>query len=56
MRVMESMTGRIGQLESSTWRLEQKVLELKGGSEKSREISGDKILFVETMLSEVYLE
>lgn len=25
MRVMESMTGRIGQLESSTWRLEQKV-------------------------------
>lgn len=53
MHMMESMTGRIGQLESSTRRLEQMVTDFKGGSEKNQGVSGGKLLLIETMLSEV---
>jgi hypothetical protein len=54
MRMMESVTGRIGQLESSTRRLEQMVTDLKSGSELSQGASGGKLLLIETMLSEVW--
>lgn len=53
MHMMESMTGRIGQLESSTRRLEQMVTDFKGGAEKSMGASGGKLLLIETMISEV---
>lgn len=53
MHMMESMTGRIGQLESSTRRLEQMVTEFKGGSDKNQGAAGGKLLLIETMLSEV---
>lgn len=53
MRMMESVTGRIGQLESSTRCLEQMVTDFKGGSEKNQGVSGGKLLLIESMLSEV---
>jgi len=53
MHMMESMTGRIGQLESSTRRLEQMVTDFKGGSDKNQGAAGGKLLLLETMLSEV---
>ncbi|KAG0622114.1 hypothetical protein M758_3G073100 [Ceratodon purpureus] len=53
MLMMESVTGRIGQLESSTRRLEQMVTEFKGGSEKNQGASGSKLSLIENMLSEV---
>ena len=54
MRMMESVTGRIGQLESSTRRLEQMVTDFKSGSEMNQGASGGKLSLIESMLSEVW--
>lgn len=53
MIVMESVTGRIGQLESSTRRLEQMLTDFRGAAEKNQGAAGGKLLLIETMLSEV---
>lgn len=53
MFTMESVTGRIGQLESSTRRLEQTLTDFRGGAEKNQGATGGKLLLIETMLSEV---
>lgn len=53
VHMMESMSGRIGQLESSTRRLEQMVTDFKNGSEKNEGAAGGKLAHLETMLSGV---
>lgn len=53
VHMMESMSGRIGQLESSTRRLEQMVTDFKNGSEKNEGAAGRKLAHLETLLSGV---